>query len=72
MFPSATTRLLAAARRGLDVAVEFATLGEYGVAEAAHRLPAHDGAARGRRPEPSAAGDAIGAATEVSVEAIVG
>jgi hypothetical protein len=30
MFPSVKTRFSAAARRGFDLAIEFATLGEYG------------------------------------------
>src|SRR5436309_15769561 len=34
MFPSVKARFASAARRGFDLAVEFATLGEYG-------LPAH-------------------------------
>ena len=31
MFPSVKTRFASAARRGFDLAVEFATLGEYGL-----------------------------------------
>src|SRR3954447_23685277 len=33
MFPSAKTRITTAARRGFDLALEFATLGEYRLAE---------------------------------------
>jgi hypothetical protein len=32
MFPSVKTRFTSAARRGFDLAIEFATLGEYAVA----------------------------------------
>src|SRR3954452_8640359 len=35
MFPSAKTRFASAARRGFDLAIEFATLGEYALAPAA-------------------------------------
>src|SRR3954466_2353526 len=38
MFPSAKTRFAAAARRGFGLAVEFATLGEYQVAQAPEPL----------------------------------
>src|ERR1700712_231098 len=38
MFPSVKTRFSAAARRGLDLAVEFATLGEYRLPESAHGI----------------------------------
>src|SRR3954449_12088075 len=34
MFPSAKTRFATAARRGFDLAIEFATLGEYEIASA--------------------------------------
>src|SRR4051812_14529488 len=34
MFPSVKTRFSAAARRGFDLAIEFATLGEFGVGSA--------------------------------------
>jgi hypothetical protein len=34
MFPSVKTRFASAARRGFDLAIEFATLGEYGIADA--------------------------------------
>jgi hypothetical protein len=34
MFPSVKTRFASAARRGFDLAIEFATLGEYGLAVA--------------------------------------
>src|SRR4051812_13326786 len=34
MFPSAKIRFASAARRGFDLAIEFATLGEYAVAPA--------------------------------------
>jgi hypothetical protein len=41
MFPSAKTRFASAARRGFDLAIEFATLGEYALASAAQsRQPA--------------------------------
>src|SRR3954454_19088528 len=35
MFPSVKTRFTSAARRGFDLAIEFATLGEYALAPAA-------------------------------------
>jgi hypothetical protein len=35
MFPSVKTRFASAARRSFDLALEFATLGEYGLGEAA-------------------------------------
>jgi hypothetical protein len=46
MFPSAKTRFAAAARRGFDLAVEFATLGEYRMdvdPELSHGRPARQG-----------------------------
>src|SRR4051812_2602887 len=48
MFPSSTNQLSALLRRGMDRAVEFATLGEYGVAEAPQMGPRTR-----RRPAPS-------------------
>jgi hypothetical protein len=48
MFPSAKTRFASAARRGFDLAIEFATLGEY-------RLPPVPEPVRARRPRPVAA-----------------
>src|SRR3954447_26960393 len=48
MFPPSTNPLSALLRRGMDRAVEFATLGEYGVAEGPQPAPR----AR-RRPAPS-------------------
>src|SRR5947209_3879650 len=39
MFPSSTTPIRSAVRHGLDLAVEFATLGEYRVPEAQPRRP---------------------------------
>ena len=47
MFPSAKTRFASAARRGFDLAIEFATLGEY-------RLPAAAEVVRAGRPRPPA------------------
>src|SRR4051812_33536965 len=43
MFPSVKSRFATAARRGFDLAIEFATLGEYGLA--ATEEPAAVGAA---------------------------
>jgi hypothetical protein len=37
MFPSVKTRFTSAARRGFDLAIEFATLGEYALAHARSR-----------------------------------
>jgi hypothetical protein len=56
MFPSVKTRFSAAARRGLDIAIEFATLGEY-------RLPQEAGPTAGpaiRAASATAAGAAAG------------
>src|SRR4051794_28182259 len=61
MFPSVKTRFASAARRGFDLAVEFATLGEYALApmprsHAAATLgspPAPAGRALPIRPRPS-------------------
>jgi hypothetical protein len=40
MFPSAKTRFASAARRGFDLAIEFATLGEYRLPAAPQPVPA--------------------------------
>jgi hypothetical protein len=60
MFPSVKTRFASAARRGFDLAVEFATLGEYALVPAAQPREAAPGAhaipaarAVGVRPRPS-------------------
>jgi hypothetical protein len=53
MFPSAKIRFAAAARRGFDLALEFATLGEYRLPE---ESPSRASAARAtRRPTATAA-----------------
>src|SRR3954447_2337833 len=55
MFPSVKTRFTSAARRGFDLAIEVATLGEYELAPAARPpgaapSPSALPAARGARP----------------------
>jgi hypothetical protein len=52
MFPSVKTRLSLAARRGIDLAIEFSTLGEY-------RLPASESPG-GSSVEPPGGGAGIG------------
>src|SRR3954463_5499792 len=44
MFPSVKTRFATAARRGFDLAIEFATLGEYALVPAARPRGAAPGA----------------------------
>jgi hypothetical protein len=49
MFPSTKIRFKAAARRGIDLAIEFATLGEYRLAEVAEAPGSETVASRPRR-----------------------
>jgi hypothetical protein len=50
MFPPVKTRFASAARRGFDLAIEFATLGEYALAP----MPLTHAAASGSPPPPPA------------------
>ena len=69
MFPSVKTRFSAAARRGLDLAIEFATLGEYGagsavadpVSGAAEARTANAGTTRARAARESRSGSLVAA-----------
>src|SRR5436190_1970293 len=52
MFPSVKTRVASAARRGFDLAIEFATLGEYALAPDAGVGPRGEPASRAAPPHP--------------------